>query len=182
MKNIAIFVKNLGSGGAEKQSVLLAKNLAKERNTHYIIFDGNIVDQKYLDMLKEEKISITILNGNIYKRFRTFLEYLKKHNIQAIFSYLTAANFYACIAAKYLNIKVYPGLRNARLPYLKFIIDRFLCNHCAEKIISNSFSGRDHFVSKGFEKTHTIVIPNCFENIKPYKEKKKQKRKYRLLL
>lgn len=174
MNNIAIFVKNLGSGGAEKQSVLLAKNLAKEKQLHYIIFDGSIVHQKYLEMLKEEKkITITIFYGNVYKRFRNFLEYLNKQNIQAIFSYLTAANFYACIAAKILNIKVYPGLRNARLPFLKLITDKFLCNYYAEKMISNSFSGKEHFISKGFKEKYITVIPNCFENIRPYKEKEK---------
>lgn len=41
MENIAIFVKNLTSGGAEKQSVLLAKALSGYYQIHYIIFNGN---------------------------------------------------------------------------------------------------------------------------------------------
>ena len=56
---IAIFVKNLTSGGAEKQSVLLAKALSDRYETHYIIFNGEKVHQKYMDMLMgDSKIHI----------------------------------------------------------------------------------------------------------------------------
>ena len=41
-----MFVKNLTSGGAEKQAVLLAKALAGEYNMHYVIFNGSKVHQK----------------------------------------------------------------------------------------------------------------------------------------
>lgn len=172
MNNIAIFVKNLSSGGAEKQSVLLAKSLAKGRNVYFIIFDASIVHQKYIDMLKENnEISIAKFQGNLINRFINLLSYLKKNKIDTIFSYLTAANFYACFAGKYLNIKVYPSLRNARLPYLKLLTDRILTNFFAIKTISNSFSGKDFFEKHGFKKNKIIVIPNCFSNITTYKEK-----------
>ena len=47
-KNIAVFVKNLTSGGAEKQAVLLAKALAGDYEIHYVIFNGRKVHEKYL--------------------------------------------------------------------------------------------------------------------------------------
>ena len=50
-QNIAVFVKNLTSGGAEKQAVLLAKALAGDYEMHYIIFNELKVHQKYLDLL-----------------------------------------------------------------------------------------------------------------------------------
>ena len=37
MKSIGIFVKNLTSGGAEKQAVLLAKTLSGDFDVHFII-------------------------------------------------------------------------------------------------------------------------------------------------
>ena len=40
MKEVVVFVKNLTSGGAEKQSVLLAKILANGCKVHYVIFNG----------------------------------------------------------------------------------------------------------------------------------------------
>lgn len=172
MNNIAILVKNLSSGGAEKQSVLLAKNLRSDFKVHFIIFDASIIHQKYIDMLKENReISIEMFQGNIIKRVSNLINYLKTNKISTIFSYLTAANFYACLSGKYLGIKVYPGLRNARLPFLKLLADKFLTNFFANKTISNSFSGKEFFEKHGFKKNKIIVIPNCFSNITPYKEK-----------
>lgn len=172
MIKIAIFVKNLTSGGAEKQSVLLAKALSDCYETHYIIFNGEKVHQKYMDMLKEDsKIHIHYFKGGHGARYNEFVKYLEHNNIKAIFSYLTAANFYACMAGKKVKAKVFTGLRNAELPVLKCIADRMLTNIFAEMAISNSYSGKVNFVMKGFNERKIIVIPNCFENIKPYTEK-----------
>lgn len=176
MIKIAIFVKNLTSGGAEKQSVLLAKALSDCYETHYIIFNGEKVHQKYMDMLKEDsKIHIQYFKGGHGARYNEFVKYLEHNNIKAIFSYLTAANFYACMAGKKVKAKVFTGLRNAELPVLKCIADRMLTNRFAEMAISNSYSGKVNFVAKGFNGSKIIVIPNCFENIKPYIEKPAKK-------
>ncbi len=176
MMNICIFVKNLTSGGAEKQSVLLAKALSDCYETHYIIFNGEKVHQKYMDMLKEDsKIHIHYFKGGHGARYNEFVKYLEHNNIKAIFSYLTAANFYACMAGKKVKAKVFTGLRNAELPVLKCIADRMLTNRFAEMAISNSYSGKVNFVAKGFNESKIIVIPNCFENIKPYIEKAENK-------
>ena len=173
MQIIAIFVKNLTSGGAEKQSILLAKALAKNFQIHYIIFNGDKIHQKYMYMLQEDKrIKIATFIGNHFKRYRSFLTYIKKNHIEAIFSYLTAANTYACIAGKQTGIKVYTGLRNAELPPIKCFVDKILTNTFCQKAICNCFSGANNFISKGFNKSKITVIPNCFENISPYKEKK----------
>lgn len=170
--NIAIFVKNLTSGGAEKQSVLLAKALSDCYETHYIIFNGEKVHQKYMDMLMaDSKIRIQYFRGRHGARYTDFVKYLKDNNIKAIFSYLTAANFYACMAGKEVKAKVFTGLRNAELPVFKCIADRMLTNRFAEMAISNSYSGKLNFVAKGFKEDKIIVIPNCFESIKPYNEK-----------
>lgn len=172
MKNIAIFVKNLTSGGAEKQSVLLAKALSDCYETHYIIFNGEKIHQKYMDMLMEDsKIHIKSFAGGHISRYKELVKYLKQNNIKVIFSYLTAANFYACMAGKEVNAKVFIGLRNVELPQLKCIADRLLTNRFAEKAISNSYSGKANFEKKGFKKDKITVIPNCFEGIKPYTER-----------
>lgn len=175
MQNIAIFVKNLTSGGAEKQSILLAKALCYHYQIHYIIFNGNKVHQKYMDLLKEEpRIQIQSFIGSKFSRFNTFVKYLKEHNITIIFSYLTGANLYACIAGRKVNAKVFTGLRNAELPLLKCWVDKILTNLFAEKAISNSFSGKENFITKGFKSEKIIVIPNCFENIETYSQKIKK--------
>lgn len=172
MKNIAVFVKNLTSGGAEKQSVLLAKSLSETYQIHYIIFNGTKIHQKYLSILREnEEIKVISFIGGHFKRYTSFLKYIKENHIEVIFSYLTAANAYACIAGKQTGIKVYTGIRNAELPPLKCLADKILTNLFAKLTICNCFSGANNFISKGFNKNKIIVIPNCFENIIPYAEK-----------
>lgn len=172
MHNIAIFVKNLTSGGAEKQSVLLAKALCGYYKIHYIIFNGSKVHQKYMDLLQEDsRILIQSFRGGHFSRYNSLVKYLKENNINVIFSYLTAANFYACMAGRKVNAKVFTGLRNAQLPLLKCWADKLLTNLYAEKAISNSFSGKENFTNKGFRSEKIIVIPNCFENIKTYSPK-----------
>ena len=65
-KCIAVFVKNLTSGGAEKQAVLLAKALAGDYEVHFIILNGDKLHQKYLDLLREDK------RVNVDAPWRTF--------------------------------------------------------------------------------------------------------------
>lgn len=171
-KNIAVFVKNLTSGGAEKQAVLLAKALAGDYEMHYIIFNGRKVHKKYFDLLHEDvRVHIVSFQGGHLSRFRQFVSYLKANNIDMIFSYLTAANLYACIAGRITGAKVFTGLRNAELPLGRRIADRILANHCAVRAVVNCSSGNRKFIKQGFKVEKLVVIPNCFENISPYTEK-----------
>lgn len=172
MKTVAVFVKNLTSGGAEKQSVLLAKALSRDYDVYYIIFNEAKVHKKYLEQLAEEgSIHIKSFKGNLLVRLTSLIVYLKRSSISTIFSYLTAANLYSCMAGKMLGIKVFTGLRNAELPALKCFVDRILTNYFAEAAISNSFSGKENFVRRGFKKEKIVVIPNSYEDIKPYSPK-----------
>ena len=113
-----------------------------------------------------------LIRGGHIHRFRTLCSYIRQHNIELIFSYLTAANLYACLAAKLSGTQVVTGLRNAELPILKRMVDKYLTNHMAALTIANCFSGKRNFVSQGFCKKKIHVIPNCFDNILPYKDKK----------
>ena len=173
-KSIAVFVKNLTSGGAEKQAVLLAKALAGDYEMHYVIFNGRKVHEKYLDLLHEDKrIHVVSFMGSHTSRFSQFVSYIKANDISLIFSYLTAANLYACMAGRMTGVKVVTGIRNAELPLGRRIADRILTNFFAKKTVVNCFSGNTKFISQGFKSEKLVVIPNCFENIAPYKEKQK---------
>lgn len=172
MLHIAVFVKNLTSGGAEKQAVLLAKAMSGDYEVHYIIFNGEKVHQKYMDMLNEDRrIHVQAFVGGHLTRYKSLVDYLRQNHIKAIFSYLTAANAYACLAGLQVGAKVFTGLRNAELPTLKLWADRFLANRMARLAIANCYSGKANFISKGFHEDKVVVIPNCFEHIKPYHKK-----------
>ena len=171
-KSIAVFVKNLTSGGAEKQAVLLAKALVDDYDVHFIILNGDKLHQKYLDLLREEeRVKVVMFKGGHLKRFYSFVKYLKMNHVEAIFSYLTAANAYACIASLFHKMKVFTGLRNAELPLLKHFADLVMTNVCADMAVANCFSGKRNFSAHGFKSSKIEVIPNCFENILVYKEK-----------
>lgn len=166
VRNIAVFVKNLTSGGAEKQSVLLAKALSGTYHVHYIIFNAERTHKKYLDMLQEDtRISVRAFTGKIPCRYRSFIDYLKEHQITDVFSYLTAANAIAALAGRQLGINIYTGLRNSQLPFAKRIVDRFITNRVATLAIANCYTGRENFIKQGFSENKIAVIPNCFENI-----------------
>lgn len=171
--SIAIFVKNLTSGGAEKQAALLAKALSSDYDVHFIVFNAAKMHQKYLDLISETpEVHLTCFNGGHISRFRQFCTYIKRNRIELIFSYLTAANLYACLAGTLTGAKVVTGLRNAELPMGKRIADRFMTNHTAVLTIANCFSGKQNFVSQGFREKKIHVIQNCFDNISPYASKK----------
>jgi glycosyltransferase involved in cell wall biosynthesis len=167
--SIALFVKNLTSGGAEKQAVLLAKALSTDYDVHFIVFNAAKTHRKYLDLINEiPAIHLALFNGGHIGRFCQFCAYVKRNRIELIFSYLTAANLYACLAGTITGAKVITGLRNAELPIGKLISDRFLTNHMSALTIANCFSGKNNFVSKGFKEKKIHVIPNCFDNITPF--------------
>lgn len=175
-KNIAIFVKNLASGGAEKQSVLLAKAMTKVCNVHYIIFNGKHIHQKYLDLLQEDAdVQIMAFHGSLLSRFMQFIRYVKTNHIGYIFSYLTAANLLACMAGRMTDAKTITGLRNAKLPWAKQFADKLLTNHLADLTVCNCYSGKENFCAHGFSDKKIDVIPNCFEHIAPYKQKTEHK-------
>ena len=171
--SIAIFVKNLTSGGAEKQAVLLAKVLSSDHDVHFVVFNAAKTHRKYLDMILEmPQINLALFNGGHLSRFHQFCSYIKENKIEIIFSYLTAANLYACLAGFITKAKVVTGLRNAELPTRKLIVDRFLTNHMAALTIANSYSGKENFIMRGFKEKKVHVVPNCFSDITPYSLKK----------
>src|SRR5690606_25120190 len=106
MKSIAIVIKNLTSGGAEKQSVLLAKALSDCYEIHYVILNAKYQEPKYISLIEETKtIRLVAFKGSLVCRFFQFIKYLKTNKIEAIFSYLTAANFFAAAGAKIAQVR-----------------------------------------------------------------------------
>lgn len=170
---VIVFVKNLTSGGAEKQSVLLAKVLADHYHVHYVILNARFQEPRYLALLQETpSIRVKAFEGNLLTRFIRFYRFLRQQKPEAIFSYLTAANFFAVMAAKLAGVsKVYTGIRSAYLPPAKAFVDRWLCNKWATKTVLNCYSGQDYFLSRGFDHLKMVVIPNCFESVRSYRDK-----------
>lgn len=182
-KVIVVLVKNLTSGGAEKQSVLLAKALAGDYHVHYVILNARFQEPKYLRLLQQTpSIVVKAFQGNLASRFKQFYQYLRHQETEVVFSYLTGANFLAVMAAKLTGVrKVYTGIRSAYLPPAKAFIDRWLCNNWATKAVLNCYSGQQYFLSRGFSGDKMVVIPNCFDSIRSYREKEGHHTPFRII-
>ena len=168
MKNpvVVVFVKNLTSGGAEKQAVMLANALHDAGiNVEFAVFNAAHVHQKMRDMLSDA-VPFTAFEGKLRQRYSLFEEFLKSRDVNVIFSYLTAANAIAMAAAPQ-GTRVVTGLRCSRLSLHKHIIDA-VASRLAAATVANSHSGCNWFTSKGFPKQKVEVIHNFIDPIHPY--------------
>lgn len=165
-RSVAIFVKNLTSGGAEKQAVLLANTLYEAGlKAHFVVFNAKYVHENMRDLL-HPSVSFTAFTGSFRERWRKLKEFLRTQQIGVIFSYLTAANAIAVTAAP-KSTKVVTGLRCSKLSPHKHIADAILCR-VADATVANSYAGQRHFTSKGFPRKKTRVIHNYIAPIPPY--------------
>ena len=67
MMNIAIIIPTLMSGGAEKQSLYLAKELSKKYNVYLIVLKKHMIEQKLLNIIENTNVNKVFLSGNLIK-------------------------------------------------------------------------------------------------------------------
>ncbi len=170
-ESIIVFVKNLAKGGAEKQAVLLARTLCRDFAAHVVVFEGDVIHGAYHSMLDSADIRLHQLRGSFRDRVRQAAALFASLKPRAVFSYLTGANALAAYLGRRTGVNVVTGIRSASLPRLKFLADRYITNRMASMTVSNSYSGRETFVSRGFQAARMSVIPNCFEHISPLRRK-----------
>lgn len=167
-KNIAILIPTLKAGGAEKQAVLLAAQLAKRYNVHIILLAGesDIAFPNIAEIVEESNIRLHKIKGGTFKKLKGLKRTLKDNNVNVLFNYLTKPNFIGAFMAKRSGVmKVYNGIRSSRVEWWKLILERIAHNWFATGTIYNCYSGKEYFSSKGLKKEKAIVIPNCFPDI-----------------
>ena len=167
-KNIAILIPTLKAGGAEKQAVLLAAQLAKRYNVHIILLAGesDIAFPNIAEIVEQSNIRLHKIKGGIFKKLKVLKNTLKDNDINVLFNYLTKPNFVGSFAAKRSGVKqVYNGIRSSRVEWWKLLLERIAHNRFATGTIYNCYSGEEYFSSKGLKKEKAIVIPNCFPDI-----------------
>ena len=165
--NIAILIPTINAGGAEKQAVLLAAQLARKYNVHIIVFAGEKESfAKNVEILEHANVNIHKLIGGSFGKINHLKELFRECNIEILFNYLTFPNVIGSLVGKRAGVKkCYGGIRSSRLPWWKIMMERFIHNHAATATIYNCYSGAEYFGNKGFNKDKNIVIPNCFQNI-----------------
>lgn len=166
MSKIAILIPTLKSGGAEKQAALLAASLSESYDVHLITFSSIERDSAANRKILPTNIKRVEITGNFIKQTILLKNYLQDAQIEVMFNYLTKPNVLGCIVAKLVGVKrVYNGIRNSRLPFVKRVFEQIVHNFCATASIYNCYSGEEYFSRKGFIQDKSIVIPNCFPNI-----------------
>lgn len=163
---VAIFVKNLTSGGAEKQAVMLANALCDAGlKVHFVVFNAAAVHRNMRDMLVPG-VEFVALEGSFKERWQGLKEVLRSRSVDVVFSYLTAANALA-VAAAPRGTKVVTGLRCSKLSPHKHLADAIVCR-LADMTVANSFAGQKHFTATGFPRKKVEVIHNYIAPIPPY--------------
>lgn len=166
---IAIFCKTFLKGGAEKQALILTRLLAENGYDVSVIgWHGDRIDPGNLKYVSDNTLRYVPLSGNMLRKFLGFLRYLKTENISFILSYLTLSNFVAGLSRRLIpGITVVGGMRNEKLPYYKFLFERWIHNHMSSASVFNNYSGRDKFTARGFDVRKSFVIHNAIGNLKP---------------
>lgn len=168
---IAIIIPTLKKGGAEKQASLLARALTEEGySVDFIITDP-------MSGLEEENVKLIGGNAKIHllkagslSLICPIVKILKENHTDIVFCYLTKPDLIGVIAARIAGVKyIYQGLRNAKLPPVKFIME-LVGNQIATGAVTNNYSGAEIFRRRGIR--NQIVIPNCYLSPHDYTERK----------
>ena len=163
-KKIAIIIQTLLSGGAEKQSVYLAKTLSEDFDVSLIILKGNSVERKFLEIIRNDSVKLIRLSGGLVKNMLSVYNIFRKEKIDITFSYLASGNFINGIIGSVSGVPYrVGGIRNAELSKKKLAVERWVHNHLLSKTVSNSFSAVEGLSKLGFNAKKFYVIHNAFE-------------------
>jgi glycosyltransferase involved in cell wall biosynthesis len=166
MLRIIISCKTLLKGGAEKQTLILSKLLTENRIYVILInWSGTKVDPEYLKYIDDHSIKYLALEGNLVKKFFNFIQIIKDEKISVIFSYLTLSNFLSGLTKFFLkDVVTIGGIRNEKLPYHKFLFEKWVHNFLNDATVFNNFSAGKKFIHRGFKSEKIFVIHNAIEN------------------
>lgn len=174
---ILLLIDSLGSGGAQRQIVGLARLLQeREYQIKIIYYHPTCFYQSYLDEyhLPNEYVNVS---QNKIKRLFQISRTIRKFNPNVVISYLDAPNMIACIL-KVLGMKfrLIASERNTSQSLTKAEKKKFFLLRFADVIVSNSHS-QDQFIKKHFphlyHKVHTIINFVDLETFNPALNKKR---------
>jgi len=170
LRRIALLIRSLDYGGAEKQATVLANGLARSGHAVSLVafYPGSALrSQVFSD------VSVKCLEKrgrwDILGLLRNLLSVLNEEPPDVLYSFLPGPNVLACLTKlRFPKLKVVWGVRASyvdftrydRLTGFSYWLERRFSG-CPDVIIANSESGRRYAVSQGFPDTDRfLVIPN----------------------
>jgi glycosyltransferase involved in cell wall biosynthesis len=166
---ITFLIRSLTFGGAERQLVVLAKEL--HARGHQVRVGVFYADGPLERDLTEAGIAVTVLNKQ--GRWDTFgflarlAVFLRSTQPDVVHGYLGTSNYLSLLLKPFHRGKVVWGVRASEMDggrydwfyRLDSNLERWL-SRFPDLIIANSRTGRAHVVEKGYPAERTIVIPN----------------------
>lgn len=163
-RRVAILIDSLKSGGAQKQSALLARLLSTKYEVVFIVLDGRDARPSFIEILDGGSgIRKYTFNGGKIMSFIQVYRVLKEEKPDFLFSYLPFGNLINGVVGKLAGIPFrLGGIRNSHLENSKFVVQRYVHNFLLTASISNSFAGKINHEMRGQNKKPIFHIPNCF--------------------
>lgn len=139
---ILCFIDNLGSGGAQRQMVYLAKGFKSKGHDVSLLVYYDI--PFFANELEEEGIFVKIIEDPSYfRRFLKLRKYIRDYNAETVLAFLDSTSFIAIFAGfPFRTWKLIVGERSANPAILKSLKARFIrCLYFfVDYIVSNSSS------------------------------------------
>lgn len=164
IKKIYILTNTLKSGGAEKQSIYLAKALKNDYNIKLIVYYGNQFDQRMLALLKGIEEQVLWLRGSHFSKLAQLYRLFKHKNNIVIISYLLTTNVINAVIGKIAGVKIrIGGMRSSYYQQFKLFVQKFICNHLLTCLIFNNKNGLKELIKKGFDHEKSLFIHNAIK-------------------
>lgn len=189
-KKLAIVLRSLETGGAEKQALELAKNINKKDFTIKIISfysNGSLIQEA-----NNSGIEVVLLNKSGRYDIFGFLFKLKKelddYKPDLVHTFLDSPNIILGIFKLFgFQFSLIWGIRSSQMELSEYNFFRKISSKLEiffskvpTKIICNSFAGKKYIISKGFPEKKCLVVHNGidskkFMNISSNKEELRKK-------
>jgi glycosyltransferase involved in cell wall biosynthesis len=162
MKRVAVLLRSLAHGGAEKQALLLTLALRERHAAHLVVLDAEPASARHRAFLATHDLRSTVLPDGAARKFLALRRWLVRERIEALFGFLPSDTLAGAFAGRWAGVeRIHGGLRNARLARRKELALRFVHNHVSHLSISNSHAAAEYFGARGFARERLRVIPNA---------------------
>ena len=163
-RNVGIFIRSLSKGGAEKQSLLLAKYLSNYYpTTLFVLFKIN----SEISYNSPNNSIVFITGDNIVRKAYNFYREIKKRKIYFLFNYLPINNILGICVGKIAGVKyLFGGIRGVKYKIKsKMILQKMACNYLSTAFISNSYAAAESYINYGLDRKKILVIHNAIESV-----------------
>lgn len=163
MTRVALFIRSLHVGGAEKQSILLAKALSRYFDARLVVFypEGEMLDQARQEI---DKGSLVFLQGQgIPGRLLSLYRYLRNEKIDVLINYLPLNNITGAVAGRLAGVPViFGGVRSTKpvRGMIRSAGQKFVLNHLVDGIIANNSRAVQAYSESGYRTGKMHVIHN----------------------